>query len=161
MFAVAVLTWCVLAWVFMWWPVMQNYWTCPSVPSSSSGACIGKLRQIDAAVNEWPLENKKHAGNPVTLDQLNMNGESRSSVGWKILRHRGWHSAYLFIEHGFRHGTDSTRLFLFGNHLRQSTQTAMKPKVIPCLSFFLIGELSGWPPLLYFPKAQHREKRTA
>jgi hypothetical protein len=69
-FAVVVLAWwCVFAYIFMWWPVVQNYWSCHPAPASQA-ACISNLRQIDAAVNEWALENKKRAGDPVTLDQL-------------------------------------------------------------------------------------------
>jgi len=69
-FAVVVLAWLVLAYIFMWPPVVTNYWAHHRALSDAGGACVNNLRQIDAAINEWALENKKHAGDPVTLDQL-------------------------------------------------------------------------------------------
>jgi type II secretory pathway pseudopilin PulG len=34
--------------------------------TSQANACINNLRQIDAAINEWALENGKSTGNTVT-----------------------------------------------------------------------------------------------
>jgi competence protein ComGC len=33
-------------------------------------ACVNNLRQIDAAINEWALENKKTNGTPVTENDI-------------------------------------------------------------------------------------------
>jgi prepilin-type N-terminal cleavage/methylation domain-containing protein len=38
--------------------------------TSQANACINNLRQIDAAINQWALENKKVSTDPVTLDNL-------------------------------------------------------------------------------------------
>ncbi len=62
-----VLSYCVLAYIFMWPPVVREL---PARPTSSNAACLNNLRQIDAAINQWALESKKQAGDPVTLDQL-------------------------------------------------------------------------------------------
>lgn len=37
---------------------------------SMQNACINNLRQIDAAKNEWALENNKTNGTPVTVDDI-------------------------------------------------------------------------------------------
>jgi hypothetical protein len=60
---VATLTYVVLAFIFMWPPVVREW-------SPANFACVNNLRQIDAAVNEWALENGKHAGDLVTLEQI-------------------------------------------------------------------------------------------
>jgi hypothetical protein len=36
----------------------------------TSPPCVNNLREIDAAVNQWALEHGKHAGDPVTLDEI-------------------------------------------------------------------------------------------
>ena len=38
--------------------------------NSQASACINNLRQIDAAVNQWALENKKVSTSVVTLDDV-------------------------------------------------------------------------------------------
>ena len=37
--------------------------------TSQCNACINNLRQIDAAINEWALENGKKTGDPVATAQ--------------------------------------------------------------------------------------------
>ena len=69
---------CGLAYVFMWPPVVREFWPSHHYPANP---CINNLTQIDAAVAQWALVNGKHAGDPVTLDQikpylrLNQRGE--------------------------------------------------------------------------------------
>ena len=65
----AAATYCVLAYNFMWPPVVTNYWfwhqnTDPTNP------CINNMRHLEAAINQWAQENGKHSGDPVTLEQL-------------------------------------------------------------------------------------------
>jgi hypothetical protein len=82
-FAVMVLAWLILSYVFMWPPVVRNIkWEQNRARAKSSGyACQNNLRQIDAAVNQWALEHGKRAGEPVTLEdiqpyiKLNSHGE--------------------------------------------------------------------------------------
>lgn len=68
-FAAVVLTWCILAYIFMWPPIVTYYdphahgWK----PNSS---CINNLREIDAAVNQWTVEHGKQSGDPVTLQDI-------------------------------------------------------------------------------------------
>jgi hypothetical protein len=80
-FAAVVLVWLVLAYIFMWPPVVTDYrmgphswdfWWNLREPRgySSSYPCINNLRQISEAIDEWALENEKHTGDPVTLDQI-------------------------------------------------------------------------------------------
>jgi len=80
-FAVVVLVWLVLAYIFMWPPVVTDYrmgphswdfWWNLREPRgySSSYPCINNLRQIDGAINEWALENKKTNGTPVTFEDI-------------------------------------------------------------------------------------------
>jgi len=38
--------------------------------TSQANACINNLRQIDAAKNEWALENNKTNGTPVTVADI-------------------------------------------------------------------------------------------
>jgi hypothetical protein len=38
--------------------------------TSPANACINNLRQIDAAINQWALENKKTNGTPVTENDI-------------------------------------------------------------------------------------------
>ena len=68
-FAVVVLAWLVLSYVFMWPPVVRNIKWEPG-PTSSANHCINQLKQMDGAVSVWAIENNKHAGDPVTLDDL-------------------------------------------------------------------------------------------
>jgi hypothetical protein len=42
----------------------------PGPRTSPANACINNLRQIDAAINEWALENKKTNGTPVTENDI-------------------------------------------------------------------------------------------
>ena len=77
---VAVLAYCVLAYIFMWPPVVRNYWEHHSHTHSYRGCCP-TLREIDGAINQWALENHKTNGTPVTFEdikpyiKLNMYGE--------------------------------------------------------------------------------------
>jgi hypothetical protein len=61
-FAAVVLTWWVLAYIFMCPPVVNEH--------RYTSACRNNLRQIDAAINEFALEHKKHTGDSVTLADL-------------------------------------------------------------------------------------------
>jgi len=38
--------------------------------TSSNAPCLDYLAEIDSAVNQWALEHDKHAGDPVTLDEI-------------------------------------------------------------------------------------------
>ena len=38
--------------------------------TSSFPICLINLRQMDAAINQWALVNGKHAGDPVTLEDI-------------------------------------------------------------------------------------------
>ena len=68
-FAVVVLAWLVLSYVFMWPPVVRNIkWE--HRPTSAANHCINNLKQIDGAVSEWAIENNKTNGTPFTLDDL-------------------------------------------------------------------------------------------
>jgi len=63
--AVAAATYCVLAYIFMWWPVVtyHDYRT-------GGSPCINNLTQIDAAIHQWALENNKHDGDAVTFAEI-------------------------------------------------------------------------------------------
>lgn len=61
-FAAVVLIYCALAYIFMWAPIVNE--------DRNYSECINNLRHIDAAINEFALEHKKHTGAPVTLDDL-------------------------------------------------------------------------------------------
>ena len=68
-FAVVVLAWLVLSYVFMWPPIVRNIeWEHRA--TSSANRCINNLKQIDGAVSEWAIENKKTKGTPVTFDDI-------------------------------------------------------------------------------------------
>jgi hypothetical protein len=70
-FAAVVLAWCVLAYIFMWRPVIWEYWSLHrDTPISSASACINNLRDIDAAISQWTLDHGKHTDDPVTLEEL-------------------------------------------------------------------------------------------
>ena len=49
--------------------------------TSQANACINNLRQIDAAAQEWALENRKHTTDPITYPTdltpyIKLNGNS-------------------------------------------------------------------------------------
>src|SRR5258707_7418701 len=44
--------------------------------TAQTQACITNLRQIEGAINEWALENKKQDSDPVTLENLKGTGGS-------------------------------------------------------------------------------------
>jgi hypothetical protein len=67
--APVVLTYCVLAYIFMWPPVVWNYWSFHR-QTSSENKCLNNLRIMDGAISEWALENGKHNGDPVTLADI-------------------------------------------------------------------------------------------
>jgi len=84
--AVAAATYCVLAYIFMWPPVVLYYWNwhehdsrgelffSPPWPHahavSGENACLNNLRQIDAAIIQFSLERAKHEGDLVTVDDI-------------------------------------------------------------------------------------------
>jgi hypothetical protein len=68
--AALALTYCVLAYIFMWPPVVRNIKWAHHRATSSANPCINNLRQIDGAIQEWASRNGKHAGDPVTLEQI-------------------------------------------------------------------------------------------
>jgi hypothetical protein len=68
-FAVVFVAWCVFAYIYMYPPVVWNYWSFHR-RTSDSLRCLNNLRQIDAAVNQWALEHRKHNGDSVTLEDL-------------------------------------------------------------------------------------------
>ncbi|SRR5258707_10029753 len=47
--------------------------------TAQTQACITNLRQIEGAINEWALENKKQDSDPVTLENLKGTGGSGTS----------------------------------------------------------------------------------
>jgi len=51
----------------------------PAIPIAQQKACINNLRQIDAAKEQWALENHKKPGDAVVDDQVNayLNGGQR------------------------------------------------------------------------------------
>jgi hypothetical protein len=56
-------------------PVLHHYNLFPfnilrARAASSNAPCNDNLREIDSAVNQWVLEHGKHAGDPVTLDEI-------------------------------------------------------------------------------------------
>jgi hypothetical protein len=76
---VAATTYCVLAYIFMWPPVVTEYgfwgrlWDricMREIPTSDADSCINNMRQLDAAINQWALDKGKHPGDSVTLEQL-------------------------------------------------------------------------------------------
>ena len=73
--ATLVITYCALAYIFMWSPVVTYKDETPAY------ACENNLRQLDAATCEWALEHGKHNGDPVHLAdltpyvKLNLKGE--------------------------------------------------------------------------------------
>src|SRR5258707_12960880 len=46
--------------------------------TAQTQACITNLRQIEGAINEWALENKKQDSDPVTLENLKGTGGPRA-----------------------------------------------------------------------------------
>ena len=56
---------CVLAYIFMWPPVVTRY-----NPPWSAHPCLNHLRCVDAAINQFALEHNKHAGDSVTWNDL-------------------------------------------------------------------------------------------
>ena len=64
-FAVVVVAWCVLSYVFMWPPVVRNVkWA--GRPTSVANPWGNNLRIIDPPMSEWAKDNCA----PVTLDQI-------------------------------------------------------------------------------------------
>lgn len=49
---------------------MQQSQQTDMLEASQRNACINHLRQIDAAKNQWALENNKSAGNPITAQDI-------------------------------------------------------------------------------------------
>ncbi len=47
--------------------------------TAQTQACVTNLRQIEGAINEWALENKKQDSDPVTLENLKGSGGSGTS----------------------------------------------------------------------------------
>ena len=67
--AVAAATYCVLAYIFMWPPVVKYYWNWHRNPAAAN-YCVNNLRSIDAALNQFALEHHKNIGDSVTLQDL-------------------------------------------------------------------------------------------
>jgi hypothetical protein len=64
-FAAVVLAYCVLAYIFMWPPIVT--YQSDHLPAH---ACINNLRMLDAAINQFGVEHKKHAGDAVTFEDI-------------------------------------------------------------------------------------------
>jgi hypothetical protein len=77
---VSIVTYCILAYIYMWPPVVRYYWN-NHTPNDDADPCVNNLRQIDAGIDEWAIENKKTNGTPVTFEdikpytRLNSKGE--------------------------------------------------------------------------------------
>lgn len=65
----AIVSYCIVAYIFMWPPVVTNYWHWHR-QTASNRACINSLRVIDATLNQWGLEHGKHTGDPVAFEDL-------------------------------------------------------------------------------------------
>ena len=63
--AVAAVSYCVLAYISMWPPVVHY-----ARATRSAWTCVNNLRQIDAAMNQFCVEHNKHAGDPVALADI-------------------------------------------------------------------------------------------
>jgi hypothetical protein len=69
-FAVVVVAWLVLSYVFMWPPIVRNIHNMAGALGNDD--CIHPLKQIDAAINQWAIDNGMSNGARVTLDQLKL-----------------------------------------------------------------------------------------
>ena len=58
----AVVTYCILAYVFMWPPVVTEIRSTRTV-----NPCMMNLHLIDEAIHQWAIEHGKHDGDPVTM----------------------------------------------------------------------------------------------
>lgn len=73
-FAAVVLTYCVLAYIFMWAPIV-------TYQNDTTDVCVNNLIQIDAAISQFALEQHKHTGDSVVFEditpyiKLNSQGE--------------------------------------------------------------------------------------
>jgi hypothetical protein len=72
--ASATLTYLVLAYIFMWPPVVTEYPQHPRPPNTfrqwAEMDNQHNLQQITDAINQWAQVNGKHKGDPVTLEQI-------------------------------------------------------------------------------------------
>ena len=62
----AVVTYCVLAYIFMW-PPMVNH---THRADSSAWTCVVRLCLIDAAIKQFSIEHNKHIGDPVSAADI-------------------------------------------------------------------------------------------
>ena len=62
--AAVVIAYCVLAYIFMWSPLVVYRTDTDSTP------CRNNLRQIDAAIYEFAVKHKKHTGDPVSFEDI-------------------------------------------------------------------------------------------
>ena len=59
----AAVAWLVLAYVFMWPPVVWE-------AQSARNACVNNRRQIEAAIEQWALENRKTNGDLIAMSEV-------------------------------------------------------------------------------------------
>jgi hypothetical protein len=69
-FAVVVLAWLVMSYVFMWPPVVRNIKSKGPRSTSSVNPCVNNLKEIESAIWQWATENNKSNGAPVTFDDI-------------------------------------------------------------------------------------------
>lgn len=77
--ALPVVVYCVLAYIFMWPPVVREYWKHHRRTSSENVFvhnlrgfvnCNNNLKLLNDAVNQWAIKNNQKTGTIVTLEQI-------------------------------------------------------------------------------------------
>lgn len=79
--AVTAATYCVLAYIFMWPPVVRNYWRNYRLYHTTvkngiiseaiyGNYCDINLRQINRAIDDYAISMNKHTGDPITFSDL-------------------------------------------------------------------------------------------
>ena len=61
--ALAIVAWLTPAYVFMWPPIVWEF-------QSARNACVNNRRQIEAAVEQWALENRKTNGDLIVMSEV-------------------------------------------------------------------------------------------
>jgi hypothetical protein len=61
-------TYCVLAYIFMWPPVVRYFWN--GRATMSICPCVWNLRAIESAIDDWARDHGKHNGDPVTFADI-------------------------------------------------------------------------------------------